>query len=127
MSCVLDAWAVLALLRDEPATPTVVDWIRRGGARMSWVNLGEVYYGEARRVGDARAAEAIDAVRGIVTTELPDEDLVLAAARIKAAHPLSFADAFGVATAERHRLPFLTGDPELIALDRPAFEVVDLH
>jgi predicted nucleic acid-binding protein len=53
-----------------------------------------------------------------VSTEEPDAELVLDAARVKADHRLSYADAFAVATAERHRLPLLTGDRDLLALDR---------
>lgn len=41
-----------------------------------------------------------------------DFDLVLAAARIKARHPLSFADCFAVALAQREQAWVVTGDPE---------------
>lgn len=47
-----------------------------------------------------------------------DFELVLGAARVKARHALSYADAFAVALAERLRLPLMTGDPEIVALDR---------
>lgn len=60
-------------------------------------------------------------------TEPPDADLVLGAAEIKAGGRISYADCFAVATAERHQAPLLTGDPEILALDRPALELVDLR
>lgn len=41
-----------------------------------------------------------------------DFDLVSEAAKIKARHPLSYADAFAVATALRHDATIITGDPE---------------
>ena len=37
----------------------------------------------------------------------------MAAARIKALHPLAYKDAFAVATAAAHDAVLLTGDPEL--------------
>jgi predicted nucleic acid-binding protein len=39
---------------------------------------------------------------------------VLAAARIKAAHPIAFADCFAAATAAARNAVLYTGDPELL-------------
>lgn len=85
---------------------------------ISWINLGEVFYVEARLAGEAAAAAAVERVRHEVKAEDVDDDLVLEAARLKARHALSYADAFAVALAERLRLPLMTGDPEIVALDR---------
>lgn len=53
---------------------------------------------------------------------------MISAARIKAASRLSYADAFAAATARRHGLPVLTGDPEIVAIERDLdLEVVDLR
>lgn len=47
-------------------------------------------------------------------TVLPtDEELTLAAARIKAAHPLAYADAHAIAAALTHGATLVTGDPEI--------------
>jgi len=46
------------------------------------------------------------------------EPLVLEAGRVKAAHPVSYADALAVATARLEHAPVVTGDPEIIALPR---------
>jgi len=105
----------------------VLSWIDGRGARVSWINLGEVYYAQARRVGEERSRAAVDAIRQAVVAELPDEALILAAASIKSQHTISYADCFAVATAERHREPVLTGDPELLELGRPELEVIDLR
>lgn len=115
---VLDAWAVLALLRDEPGAAEIERAVSAGGAVISWINLGEVFYVEARIAGEAAAAAAVERVRLALRAEPVDADLVLGAARVKARHPLSYADAFAVALAERLRLPLMTGDPEITALDR---------
>lgn len=121
----LDAWAVVALLRDESGATRVEEAVA-DGALISWINLGEVFYVEARALGETAAAGAVQAVERRVTAELPDTQLVREAARIKAAATVSYAGAFAVATAERHRLPLLTGDPEILALDRPV-RVADLR
>lgn len=51
----------------------------------------------------------------VVENSLED---VIAAARIKAAHALSFADCFAAATAIRESAPLVTGDPELRKLGK---------
>lgn len=49
----------------------------------------------------------------MVTLDSVTPARVMAAARIKAKHPLAYADAFAVATAAAHGAVLLTGDPEL--------------
>ena len=46
--------------------------------------------------------------------ELPDAARVVEAARIKADHPLAYADAFAAATALASNGELWTGDPELL-------------
>lgn len=121
----LDAWAVLAFLWDEPAAARVEAAIKRGAA-CSWINLGEVLYKHARRFGWEPAVEAIDSFAANVAAEPADAETVRSAAAIKAEGRLSYADCFAVATAERHRIPLLTGDAEIVRLSRPGLKVVDL-
>jgi predicted nucleic acid-binding protein len=97
------------------------------GAVACWVNLGEVLYLETRRQGAERAEEAISSLAAILRAEEVDGDLARAAARVKAQGRASYADCFAVATAERHGVPLLTGDPEIVALDREHLQVVDLR
>ena len=47
-----------------------------------------------------------------------DFELVLAAARIKAQFPVSYADCFALATAIRYEAPIVTGDPEFKRFER---------
>ncbi len=93
---------------------------------ISDVNLGEALYIMARRQGDQAAAAAIRELRGTLASEAPDWDLTRRAAIIKSKGKLSYADAFAVATAQRHSAPLYTGDPEIIALS-DSVEVVDLR
>ncbi len=93
---------------------------------MSWINLGEVFYTAIRRRGEERALKAMRTVRKRVKVEEINSALVLAASRIKAGNRLSYADAFCVATAQRHRAPLYTGDPEILAFAGD-LKVVDLR
>lgn len=126
LTTVLDAWAVEAFLRGEEAGPEVERIIGDGAALISWVNLGEVLYVETRRVGATAAEDAIRALREDVMAEEPSAEIVIAAARRKAAGGISFADCFALATAARHSAPLVTGDPEIIAAAGDV-EVVDLR
>lgn len=114
---VLDSYAVLALVEDEPGAETVAEIVasERAELYMSVVSLGEVYYIVARKQGE-RAAEEV--VRGVTQ----EESLTLAevtwprareAARIKAEGGLSYADAFVLGLARELGAPVVTGDPEI--------------
>lgn len=128
MLVVLDSWALLAYLKDEPQAGQIeAEWLVEAPA-ISSINLGEALYMRVRERGEEAAAEEIAKIRKRSTIVDPDWDLVSAAARIKAGGGLSYADAFCVATAQRLGVPLWTGDPEII--DRAAdlsCEVVDLR
>jgi PIN domain nuclease of toxin-antitoxin system len=123
---VLDAWAVLAVLNDEPPAARIEQAIDDEVGVISWINLGEVLYRAIPRRGERRAMDAVRAVSRRLQVEDVDAPLVLDAARLKAAHRLSYADAYCVATAQRHGAPLYTGDPEIVALP-DLVEVVDLR
>jgi len=123
---VLDAWAVLAVLNDEPAAERVEQAVAKDIGVISWINLGEVLYRAIPRRGERRAMEAVKAVSRRLRVEDVDGALVVEAARLKAKHRLSYADAFCVATAQRHDAPLYTGDPEILALS-DLIELVDLR
>jgi predicted nucleic acid-binding protein len=122
----LDAWALLALVRDEPPAERVEAELAGGTGVISWINLGEVYYHELRRLGEDGAGRLVERARRVLIAEEPDADLVMDAARIKAAGKLSYADCFALATAARHTIPLLTGDPEILEA-ATGVEVVDLR
>ncbi len=86
---------------------------------MSWINLGEVHYVLRREHGEEAAAEAVRDLRRVIDARLPDVRLVVAAARIKADHPLACADAFAAALAVAADAPLWTGDPELLVDGAP--------
>ncbi len=114
------------MLNDEPAAERVEQAITEYSGVISWINLGEVLYRAIPRRGERKAMEAMRAVSRRLRPEDIDEALVIDAARLKAAHRLSYADAFCVATAQRHDAPLYTGDPEILALT-DMIELVDLR
>jgi len=115
---VLDAVAVLAYLGDEEGAEKVEELLEkseRGEIKLfiNYVNLGEVYYIIARELGVAKANEAITIVkRWNMEFVGVDESIALIAARIKATHKLSYADAIAVATAIEKKGIIVTGDRE---------------
>lgn len=130
---VVDAWAVLALLRREgQAALTMRRYLKRaqsGNLRllMNVINLGEAYYRMVQLAGEARAAEGLRRVRRLPLSIVPArESLVLEAAQLKARHRISYADAFAVATARAEGAAVLTGDPEILALPRGVVRVTRL-
>jgi PIN domain nuclease of toxin-antitoxin system len=127
MKAVLDAWAVAALLNDEPAAERVIALLEHDECWISSINLGEAYYTSVRARGRDLTDERIEVLRQVVSLDQPDWPLVRDAAGIKARGGLSYADAFCVATARRHDAPLYTGDPEIVSLDDPGVEIVDLR
>jgi predicted nucleic acid-binding protein len=120
---VVDSWALLAFLRaEEPGATSIRRYLRRaqnGNLRLllNVVNLGEVYYRLLQLSGEAQAEERLIQIKALPIEVVPArEPLVLEAARVKAAHPLSYADAFAVATGRLEDAPVITGDPEILAL-----------
>ncbi|MFC2159511.1 type II toxin-antitoxin system VapC family toxin [Actinomycetota bacterium] len=117
-SFVLDSHALLAYFADEKGRETVEKVLEDASSddvllRMTVINLGEVIYIAERKRGIHAAQLTLSRIR-----ELPiklvdiDEDLVLAAAHIKAEHSISYADCFAAALSIQHRSILLTGDPE---------------
>lgn len=115
---VLDSWAVIAYLEDEPAAEKVADII--GDAHddgipllMTVVNAGEVWYIVARQASATDADASIKQLRdlGIKFVEA-DWDLAQDAAHFKSRNKMSFADCFAAALAKQKRAHLATGDPE---------------
>jgi ribonuclease VapC len=120
LTVVLDSWAVIAYLRDEVgAAGAVAELLDRERPLISWINLGEVHYILRRRHGADAATETSRDLRDVLDAWLPDEALVLEAARIKADHAMSYADAFAAALAVAHGATLWSGDPELLVDGAP--------
>lgn len=122
---VLDSWATLAFLLDEPAAAEVEALLRAAQAGeaslgMCVVNVGEVLYRMERIGGNEAPGRALDALRDL-PIEFVDVGLELTeqAAALKATTPVSFADCFAAAVAISRDAELATGDPEFARFGPP--------
>ena len=120
---VLDAWAVIAWLRDEPASAGLVDsLLQKAKARkvqlfLSVLNLGEIFYVTSKTRGLPAAEMVLEELAGLpIEVRAAPNALVMEAARLKSLYPISYADAFAAATAIREGARLVTGDPEMKVL-----------
>ncbi len=72
-----------------------------------------------RRAGEKEAERVLRSIRHRVTTYQVTPERAIAAARVKARHPMALADAFAISTAMANRAVLLTGDPEMLPADGP--------
>ena len=80
---------------------------------ISAMSVGEIYYITERRLGPGKGkAITSDILQLPLEIQEPNMEQILAAAQIKAYHPLSYADAFVVALSKEKKGTIVTGDPE---------------
>ena len=121
---VLDSWAIMAYLEDEPAAEQVGETIADAHDEniplfMSVVNVGEVWYIIARETSPADAENSLARLRelGIGFVEA-NWSLTHEAARYKSKHRMAYADCFAAALTKQKDALLLTGDPEFKQLER---------
>jgi len=117
-SLVFDSFALLRFFQKEPGSQTVRELLRDGLAQgtpmlINAINVGEIIYIVQRRFGEQKKIEVFIHIRqlGLIILSCPN-DLIFRAAELKAAYPISYADAFALASAIEHRATIVTGDPE---------------
>ncbi len=117
---VFDAYAIMALLEDEPGARIVTDLIvdEQTEIFISAINLGEIYYILLRRSGKTAAEKVIQNIllEETIKVEEPQWVSVKKAAEIKSAGGISYADAFALALAKELQAQLATGDPEIQAV-----------
>jgi len=115
---VLDSWAIMAYLEDEPAAERVANLISDAHddsvpLLMSVVNAGEIWYIIARRTNAAEANRAIRLLQEIgISFVEADWPLTKIAAAFKVNGNISFADCFAAAVVKHHGAALVTGDRE---------------
>lgn len=129
---ILDSFALLAYLTDEPSAARIEQLIKDAKEEnchlfLPLINLGEILYITERRGGVAKAQDTLALLRQLPIEILPaDEQAVFSAAHIKANFTLSYADAFVVAAAQKEGAIVLTSDPEFQSVkDLIAIEWLD--
>lgn len=120
---VLDTWAVIAYLEDEPSGEQVEELIASAHEEqipiyMSVVNVGEVWYTFAREISEDEADASVKSLRDLrIQFENADWEITQEAARFKAQHKMSYADAFAAALAKVKKADLVTGDKEFKSLE----------
>jgi len=121
---VLDSWAVIAYLEDEPSAEKIGEII--GGAHesgtpllMTVINAGEVWYTVAREDSDEAADQSFKDIADLGVNIIDaDWNLTLQASRFKAKGRIAYADCFAAALAKRMGAPLVTGDREFKILEK---------
>jgi predicted nucleic acid-binding protein len=114
----LDSFALLRFFQKEPGGEKVRRILAdvaagRVQALLNVINLGEIIYLVQRRFGEAKKLEILMHIQRMGIEVLPaPNDLVFRAAELKARFPLSYTDAFALASAIEHHATLVTGDPE---------------
>ena len=120
---VLDSWAFLAWLQDEPAAASQVQTLIEQGERdecklfASIINVGEVYYLLVKRLGEEKAMEFRNTIfkMPVKVVSATDEE-VWQAVNFKKAFPISYADGFAASAALTVDATIVTGDREFLAI-----------
>ena len=121
---VLDSFALIAYFRDEAGADKVEALLHKGANEREPLHMTEVNYAEVQYIiirtnglpGWAAVADRLVALPikfHPVTRELAD-----LAARFKAAHPISLADAFAAALVKARDAELVTGAREFKAVEK---------
>ena len=123
---VLDAYAVLALLKAEPAAPGVRALLQGDDkARLTAVGLAEVVDHLVRLSGASEDGAALDLAQlGLADALAVDTGLSLRAGLLRARHyhrrdrAVSLADCVAVEAARANHAPLVSADPHLLDVCR---------
>lgn len=120
---VLDSYALMAHFEQEPGAERVERLLKAARAGktalyLTAVNLGEIYYSVVRERGTGKADETLTIIEQLpISIVDADKTLAVLAGRIKAAHPIAYADCFAAALANQLNTKVVTGDPEFKKLE----------
>lgn len=121
MTVVLDAYAVLALLKGEPAAGQVRDLVESGDGQLTCVGIAEVVDHLIRVVGVSEEEAALDLAQlGLADAPPLGSDAALRAGMLRARHyhrrscPVSLADCVVAGVGQAQATPVATADPHLL-------------
>ncbi|MDE3202971.1 MAG: PIN domain-containing protein [Acidobacteriota bacterium] len=120
---ILDAYAVIAFLKAEPAAAEVRPLLDRAEANLTAVGVAEVLDHLVRLAGAEEEVAALDLAQlGLLDGVVVDADLGLAAGRLRARRyhrsrcSVSMADCIAAEAARREATGLATTDPHLLDL-----------
>jgi len=118
ISYLLDTSALLSFIEDEAGADRVEEVLRKPTTMLPWPILMETYYVTLQEEGQAEADRRIALIKQLKVIILwdMDEATLLTAARLKAEHRVSLADAIIAAFAIRRDAVLMHKDPEFDAL-----------
>lgn len=123
-SIVLDSFAVIAYLENEPGYETVAEIFdecvaKNSEASMCIINWGEVIY-HTLRVGGEKAARLAEDGMATLPIQLVEANIELThqAAILKASNKMSYADCFAAALAMKKKGELVTGDSEFKQVEK---------
>ncbi|MFP5317528.1 MAG: PIN domain-containing protein [Acidimicrobiia bacterium] len=118
---VLDAYAVLAYLKDEPSADEVRPLIEAGDASLTAVGVAEVIDHLVRLAGADEEDAALDLAQlGLLDGIAVDSTIGAMSGRLRARHyhrtrsPISLADCVAAEVARARREPLATADQSLL-------------
>jgi uncharacterized protein len=120
---VLDTWAVIAYLEDEPSGQEIAELIANAHdegipVNMCVVNAGEVWYIIAREISEEEANHSIKELQGLqIHFEDASWELTQEAARFKSKNKMSYADCYAAALAKVMKADLVTGDAEFKSVE----------
>ena len=114
----LDTSALLTFIEDEPGSDRVEEVLKDAAILLPWPVLMEIYYITLQEKGRAEADRRYALLRQLRAEILwaMDEPILLTAARLKAEHHVSLADAVVAAFAIRNNAVLIHKDPEFDVL-----------
>ncbi len=121
---VMDTWAIIAYLEDEPSAQRIADMIANAHEEeipvyMTVVNVGEVWYNIAREISEEDANSSVKELHDLrIQFVDADWELTQEAARFKSQHKMSYADCYAAALAKEKKADLVTGDKEFKALEK---------
>lgn len=123
---VFDSYALIAHFLKEKGHETVSELLsdisidERNGF-ISAINVGEIYYMLCRKKGEKTAEQSLRVIHTMnIAVAEPDFEMIISAAKLKAKHKLSYADAFAAALTISKKATLITGDKEFRALENVA-------
>ncbi len=120
---VFDSYAMIAHFKKEKGHEQVSELLSEISAGdkagfISLINLGEIYYILHRTYGQKHADQSVKIVQQMPLEIVGiDLNLTINAAKYKAVHRLSYADAFAAALTKSKRGLLVTGDKEFKSLE----------
>ncbi len=126
---VIDSFALISFFQREPGSEKVKEilgqaLLGKAVIYLSAINLGEIYYITARKLGKNLAEEMLEDIENLpIKIEEATRKRILGASRVKAHYPLSYADAFVVSLGMEFEASIVTGDPEFKSVE-PLVEIL---